>query len=216
MEKENLIFIDTETTGLDPKTDSIIEIACVKVADLHSAIFSENTFHTFLNTDVRVSAGSFRVHGISNESLIGKPRFIEVGQKLLDFIGNSVVIAHNASFDINFINAELVRIGLPKLENKIIDSLSVAKKAYPGSPVGLDALMKRFGMSSRNLHSALEDAQILSRVYSAMCAPKQENLFASNSGNSEDTNVKREYTLCKASIKVSQEDLLEHEKILNF
>lgn len=189
----SLIFLDTETTGFDSKVDAIIEIACVRVNDLNVfEISSNDVFHTYLNTNVKIREDSLRVHGISNQFLKNKPVFSEVCGSLLEFIGSNTLVAHNASFDINFMNAELKRAGYKSLKNKVIDSLVVARRLYPGSQVGLDALMRRFGMSSRGLHSALEDATILAKIYASMCSPKQDQLFTERpiySNNCEEVEI---------------------------
>jgi DNA polymerase III subunit epsilon len=191
-----LTFLDIETTGLDPVNDSIIEIACVKVYDLDQLYFEDcNIFHQYFNTDQDISAQSFQVHGISKDFLKDKPYFNEMITELSEFLGDSTIIAHNASFDISFLNAAFVRFGLSEPKNQVIDSLLVAKAKYPGSPAGLDALMKRFGMNSRGLHSALEDTKILAKVYACMHKPTQVDLFF----ESQNTIV-QEFQICQKVI----------------
>jgi len=194
---QSFVFLDTETTGLDPALDSIIEIGCVKVHDINHPEFSEaNVYHRYINTDREISQESFQVHGIAKETLQGRPYFSHLTEELLTFIGDSTIIAHNADFDLSFLKSELQRVGICKFNNQVIDSLVVARKLYPGSQVNLDALMKRFGMSTRGLHSALEDAKILARIYACMHLPKQSNLFT----NSQDT-MKQKFQICQKVIK---------------
>jgi DNA polymerase-3 subunit epsilon len=195
----HLIFLDTETTGLDPNKDEIIEIGCVKITDINN-LLSEEVFHEYLNPVCDITKEAFNVHGISKEFLKNKPRFSEIVQKLLDFIGDSVLIAHNASFDIKFLNKELSRADLPIISNKVIDSLGVARQMYPGMPNGLDALIKRFSMKVRNLHSALEDARILKNVYAAMCSKgsgEKDELIT----KVESKEVQTNFTFCTNRIK---------------
>ena len=178
-QSESLVFLDVETTGTSPRDDRIIEIGCVRVDDMNEAAFfdEKNTFWSYVKSDVKVKPCSFRVHGISDEFLLDKPSFVSISEDLLNFIGNRTIIAHNASFDMNFLNAELERIGLPTLTNKVIDSLQVARRMYPGSPVGIDALISRFNMKGRNLHSAKWDAEALARIYIQMVRSKDQKLF---------------------------------------
>lgn len=188
MLKPNFVFLDTETTGTDPKNNGVIEIGCVKVDNLEN-IINEEIFHRYIKPDFKIHFGAFNVHGISEKFLANKPRFIDIADSFLEFIADSVLIAHNAPFDIKFINEELNRINKPQISNKVIDSLHVAKKLYPGSQVGLDALIKRFKMSSRNLHSAIDDARILCKVYSYMCAQKEDALFDSTINNESSKEI---------------------------
>lgn len=192
-----LVFLDIETTGLNPMVDSIIEIACLKVQNINQLEFKEdNTYHKYVNTTTDITQESFEVHGISKEFLKDKQFFHQISGEVLSFIGDHPVVAHNASFDISFLKAELQRVGSVDFNNEVIDSLMIAKKMYPGSQVSLDALMRRFGMSTRGLHSALEDAKILARIYSCMHMPKQGNLFMET-----QSIIKTKYQICQKIIK---------------
>lgn len=165
------IVLDTETTGLDANDGHrIIEIGCVEMVNRR---LTGNDFHQYLQPDREIDAGAMEVHGISNESLLDKPRFEEVVSDLLDYLKGAELIIHNAPFDVGFLNMELKRCGSSEtIEDlsKVIDSLVMARQKHPGQKNNLDALCKRYEVdnSQRDLHGALLDAQILSDVYLAM------------------------------------------------
>src|SRR5690625_343765 len=169
------IALDTETTGFSwEKGDRIIEIGCVEMID---NVRSGEQFHIYIDPEREVSEGARRVHGLSRRDLIGKPKFKEIAQDFLDFVRDDPLIIHNAPFDIGFLNYELSRCGLPKLRNDIVDTLPEARRRWPGRHSSLDALCRRFSIdnSSRKLHGALLDADLLAQVYLEMrggVAPK--------------------------------------------
>ncbi len=171
------IVLDTETTGLDPKKGHrIIEIGAI---ELVSHLPTGNSFHTYINPNFEVSEGAYQVHGISNKDLEDKPLFSEIVEDFLMFIGNSNLIIHNAPFDMGFLNTELNLVNKLNLQSeRVIDTLKIAKSKFPGSSVSLDSLCKRFNVdnSSRTLHGALLDAEILSEVYLELMGGKQPNL----------------------------------------
>ncbi len=160
------IIVDTETTGLDPSEGhKIIEIGCVELIDRQE---TGRVFHVYINPMRDIPQESFNVHGISTEFLQDKPLFKEIAQDFLSFVQSSPIVAHNAVFDINFINYELESIGHRGINiNSVIDTLQIARKQFPGSPASLDALCKRFNVSleSRSLHGALIDAKLLAIIY---------------------------------------------------
>lgn len=171
-----------ETTGLSSK-DEIIEIACVRVHDLHfTTINPAETFHTYVKPTVESGEAALKVHGITTEFLKDKPEFASICDSFLEFISDSVIIAHNAQFDISFINRALAKSDRPALTNRIIDSLTVARRIFVGQAVGLDRLPKLLGIEfKRGLHSALEDAMILAKVYAAMMKPQLQGInFSEN------------------------------------
>ncbi|MEL7028716.1 MAG: DNA polymerase III subunit epsilon, partial [Pseudomonadota bacterium] len=138
------IVFDTETTGFDPERgDRIVEIGCV---ELYSGTPTGGDFHRYVNPERDMPEGAYAVHGLSSEFLSDKPVFADpnIGPAFLDFIGDAAVIAHNAAFDMKFINFELELAGLPRLENQVIDTLEIARAKYPGAQNSLDALCKRF------------------------------------------------------------------------
>ncbi len=169
------ICFDTETTGLKTEEgDRVIEIGCVEIIDGKQ---TDNYFHEYLNPERDISEESVRITGITAEFLADKPVFKDVANKFLDYIGdNSVLVAHNANFDMKFMNNEYALIGMPPIKNQVVDSLAIAKKKFPGQKNNLDALCKRFNVdaSKRTLHGALLDAQLLAEVYLELCGGSQK------------------------------------------
>jgi DNA polymerase III subunit epsilon len=168
------VVLDTETTGLEvQRGHRIIEIGCVELAERRP---TGRTFHAYLNPDRSIDEGARAVSGISDEFLSDKPRFAEIAEKLLDFVRGAEIIAHNAEFDVGFIDAELGLAGatLGRLTDHavVLDTLSLAREKFPGQRNSLDALCRRFGIdnSHREWHGALLDAQLLAEVYVAMTA----------------------------------------------
>lgn len=164
------IVLDTETTGISPDEHRIIEIGCVEVLD--RKITGEH-YHIYINPEREVEEQAFKVHGISDEFLADKPKFIDVVDEFMAFINDSELIIHNAPFDVGFIDMELKKAGWKKAINKycaIVDTLVMAKKKHPGQRNSLDALCKRYDIdnTNRQLHGALLDAEILASVYLAM------------------------------------------------
>tara|TARA_B100000686_G_scaffold294414_1_gene324606 strand:- start:1660 stop:2352 length:693 start_codon:yes stop_codon:yes gene_type:complete len=165
------IFLDTETTGLEAKLGHrIIEIAAVEMIDRR---LTGRRFHHYLNPERLVESGALQVHGLTNDFLQDKQKFIEISNELLEFISDTELIMHNAPFDSSFLNNELALIKLEPLENychSITDTLKMAKNIHPGKRNNLDALCERYQInnSKRVLHGALLDAQLLAEVYLAM------------------------------------------------
>ncbi|SHH03567.1 DNA polymerase III subunit epsilon [Bradyrhizobium erythrophlei] len=158
------IIIDTETTGLDRKVDRFVEIGCVEIIDLK---VTGTTYHKYINPTHPVHREAFKVHGLSNEFLKTKPTFRRTVNSFLTFIEGATLVAHNASFDIGMLNAELDRLNLPPLENEVVDSLALAREQRPGSRHTLDSLCRAFkiDISKRTKHGALLDAELLTEVY---------------------------------------------------
>ncbi|HQR50213.1 MAG TPA: DNA polymerase III subunit epsilon [Methylophilaceae bacterium] len=165
------IFLDTETTGLDPaQGHRIIEIAAVEVVNRR---LTNNHFHVYLNPDREIDPGAQEVHGITLEFLQDKPRFADTVDELLDFITGSELVIHNAPFDVGFLNAELGLLNRGRIQAAcagIVDTLKMAKELRPGQRNNLDALCRHYGIdnSARTLHGALLDAELLADVYLAM------------------------------------------------
>ena len=168
------IVLDTETTGLEPgQGDRVIEVAAVELLNL---LPTGATFHCLVDPERDITADATRIHGFTNAHLEGKPKFAEIAQAMLDFLGDAPIIAHNAPFDFGFLDAELVRCGLPKLDrSRMIDSLMLAKERYPGMPNSLDALCRRLGVdnSMRTSHNAILDCRLLADVYLELMGGKQ-------------------------------------------
>ncbi|MCC4244822.1 DNA polymerase III subunit epsilon [Stappia indica] len=171
------IAFDTETTGLDPRNgDRLVEIGGV---ELINHVPTGRTYHVYINPERDVPIEAFNVHGLSSEFLADKPKFAEVAQEFLDFVGDAVLVIHNASFDMGFINMELARVGMgPIPPAQVLDTLAIARRKHPGSPASLDALCSRYGIdnSRRTKHGALLDSEILAEVYIELIGGKQAGL----------------------------------------
>ncbi len=172
------VVFDTETTGLDPLSGHrVVEIGCV---ELMNHVATGQTFHVYLNPQRPVPTEASMVHGLTDEFLADKPVFSEVVDTFLAFVGEDApLVAHNASFDMGFINAELVRIGFSALaRSRMIDTVAMARRKFPGAPASLDALCKRFNidLSDRKLHGALLDARLLAEVYLELRGGRQPDL----------------------------------------
>lgn len=171
------VLFDTETTGLDPSGgDRVIEIAALElINDLPTGVH----FHTLLDPERDVPADSTRIHGFTNAHLEGQPKFAAIVHDMLAFFGDCPLVAHNAPFDFGFLNAELGRLGLPPLpRERMVDTLELAKKRFPGMPNSLDALCRRFSidLSARTTHNALLDCRLLADVYVELTGGRQRGL----------------------------------------
>lgn len=179
------IVFDTETTGTDFRNgDRVIELGCIELIDRRP---TGREFHRFIQPDRKVHPDAFQVHGISDEMLVGKPRFPEIVRDFVSFIGDAPLVAHNAMFDFNFINMEFERCGEKPLDvARIVDTLQIARKKFPAGPNSLDALCKRFGigLSKRDKHGAILDSLLLAQVYVELLGEKQASLSFSANRNS--------------------------------
>lgn len=168
------IVLDTETTGFDPITgDRIVEIGCV---ELVNHLPTGAVYHQYINPERNMPEEAFKVHGLSNEFLADKPVFAEIVADFRKFIGDDVLVIHNAEFDMKFINAEFARLGFPALPmSRSIDTVAMARKKFPGSPANLDALCRRFEIdnTNRTLHGALLDSELLAEVYLQLIGGRQ-------------------------------------------
>jgi DNA polymerase-3 subunit epsilon len=165
------VILDTETTGLNAKLgDRVIEIGCI---ELLSRRVSENHFHRYVNPERKSEEGALRVHGLTDEFLADKPTFAAIAKEFVDYVRGAELIIHNAGFDVEFLDAELKRAGLGRLEDHaagIVDTLAIARELHPGKRNSLDALCERYAVDNahRTLHGALLDARLLAEVYLAM------------------------------------------------
>ncbi len=213
------IIIDTETTGLSADAgDRIVEIACIEIID---GILTNNVFHRYINPERDIPDSAFRVHGISFEMVAGEPKFHEIADELIAFIGASNIVAHNAEFDMRFINSELARCGRSQLSmDQVVDTLVLARRKFPGSSNSLDALCTRLGVdrSRRVTHGALIDAEILAEIYIELRGGRQRTLELSQNvekvKNSKISNIMTERMV---NIENTSETLLdkEHTEYLN-
>lgn len=214
------IVLDTETTGFEPEEGHrIVEIGCVEVIN---QIPTGKTYHQYINPDRDMPTEAYDVHGISEEFLADKPRFTEVVQDFIDFIGDAKLVIHNAEFDMRFINHEFKMAGFPALpKERAIDTLAIARKKYPGSPASLDALCRRYEIdnSNRTFHGALLDSELLAEVYLHLLGGRQHGLgFAGSGDNSlRDSavlaDIKRQNRLHR-SFDLTPDDLAAHEAMI--
>lgn len=171
------IVLDTETTGLDPASGHrIVEIGCL---ELVNHIPSGSQFHAYVNPERGMPSGAFEIHGLSDEFLSDKPVFGAVADEFLAFLADSMLVIHNAQFDLGFLNAELARIEREPLpEARAIDTVGLARRRFPGAPANLDALCRRFGVdnAARTKHGALLDAELLAEVYLELIGGRQPSL----------------------------------------
>lgn len=185
------IVLDTETTGLEPSEGHrLTEIGCL---ELINHLPTGRTFHTYLNPEREIDAEAAAVTGHTTEMLRDKPKFDEIADDFLDFLGTAPLVIHNASFDMGFLNAELERANRPPLPfERAVDTLRIARRKFPGSPASLDALCKRFNIdnSSRTLHGALLDSELLAEVYLELIGGRQPELVSAGgvdqSGDEDD------------------------------
>ena len=211
------IVLDTETTGLEPELGHrIIELGAVELKNRRA---TGNHFHYYINPERESDEAALRVHGISNEFLLDKPKFGDIAAQLLDYISGAELIIHNAAFDVAFLDRELARIGLPSVANccpVVTDTLKLARELHPGKRNGLDALCDRYQIdnSHRTLHGALLDAQLLAEVYLAMTRGQDSLLIGLTEERVAivDTEVVEHYTL--TVLVASADELAAHEQYL--
>jgi len=183
------IVLDTETTGVDNKKNRVIEIGALEVIN---KMPTGNTYHVYLNPEQEVEAGALRVHGLTDEFLSDKSLFADEVDNFLAFMGDSPLVAHNAPFDVGFLNMELEKLGRAMMHNEVVDTLVIARKKFPGARASLDALCQRFEVDSteRVLHGALLDAELLAEVYLQLCGGLQHDLALSAETASGGKGVK--------------------------
>lgn len=186
------IVFDTETTGFDSQgADRITELGCIELIDW---LPTGEQFHAFIDPERDVPAKVVEITGLTTEFLRGKPKFAERADAFLDFIGDAPLVAHNAKFDMGFINAELRRARRPEIpEHRFIDTLAMANEKFPGSPASLDALCKRFdiSLSARDKHGAIIDSELLARVYLELRGGRERSLaFESDRAGGSGSSVK--------------------------
>lgn len=178
------IVLDTETTGLDPaKGDRIVEIGGV---ELLNHIPTGRSLHLYINPERDMPTEAFNVHGLSEEFLSDKPVFADIAAEFVEFVEDARLVIHNASFDMGFLNAELARVGRPKIPfDQALDTLFLARRRNPGGPNSLDALCSRYGIdnSRREKHGALLDAELLAEVYIELIGGRQANLTLVETGS---------------------------------
>ena len=208
------VVLDTETTGLSVKDGHrIVEIGCVELENL---IPTKNKFHCYLNPERKVSEKALAVHGYNDQFLSKQKKFNEVGEEFLKFIKDKKLIIHNAEFDLTHLNNELSLFGKKNIDNEIVDTLILARDKFPGAPVSLDALCKRFRIdnSKRTQHTALIDCDLLAKVYINLIDQKEPTLNFQNTSLEKnlDSNLNVEYY--KKVVKPSPEEIKNHKEYL--
>jgi len=208
------VVLDTETTGISVKEGHrLVEIGCIELDDL---IPTKNRFHCYLNPERKVSEKALEVHGYTDEFLATQKKFIDVVEKFLEFIKDKRLIIHNAEFDLGHLNNELAILGKKKLDNRIVDTLILARDKFPGSPVSLDALCKRYRVdnSKRTQHTALIDCDLLAKVYINLIDQKEPTLNFQNEEikNNQKNNTTINYF--KKIILPTAEELKKHKEYL--
>ncbi len=208
------VVLDTETTGLSVKDGHrIVEIGCIELEDL---IPTKNKFHCYLNPERKVSEKAFAVHGYTDEFLSKQKKFNEISEEFLQFIKNKKLIIHNAAFDLAHLNNELNLLGKKKIKNQIVDSLILARDKFPGAPMSLDALCKRFRIdnSKRVQHTALIDCDLLAKVYINLIGQKEPTLNFQNTIQEKNHSDSLSIEYFKNVIQPTQDELKNHKEYL--
>jgi DNA polymerase-3 subunit epsilon len=208
------VVLDTETTGISVKDGHrLVEIGCIELENL---IPTKNRFHCYLNPERKVSEKALEVHGYTDEFLATQKKFLEIVEQFLEFIKDKRLIIHNAEFDLSHLNNELTILGKKKINNEVVDTLTLARDKFPGSPVSLDALCKRYRVdnSRRTQHTALIDCDLLAKVYINLIDQKEPTLnFQSDETKiSQNKNIITNYF--KKVVTPTIDELNNHKKYL--
>jgi DNA polymerase-3 subunit epsilon len=217
------IVFDTETTGLSyQQGHKVIEIGAL---ELINRMPTGRNYHQFINPERDIDESAIRIHGIDNDRVANEPTFKEIAEDFLEFIADSPLIAHNATFDIGFLNYELTQVGYSELTNEVVDTLVMARKQFPGARASLDSLCQRFeiDLSSRTFHGALLDSELLADVYLELTGGRQpdmvgklQSLDAANNNNGNKLSMpsgkeKRE----PRAFPASEEELSLHKEFIS-
>ena len=208
------VVLDTETTGISVREGHrIVEIGCIELENL---IPTKNRFHCYLNPERKVSEKALDVHGYTDEFLAKQIKFSEIGDQFLKFIKDKRLIIHNAEFDLGHLNNELSIFGKKKITNEVIDTLILARDKFPGSPVSLDALCKRYRIdnSNRTQHTALIDCDLLAKVYINLIDQKEPTLNFQNQDTDTKDKNNMKVSYFKKVIKPSEKETLNHKEYL--
>ena len=208
------IVLDTETTGISVKEGHrVVEIGGIELDNL---IPTKNRFHCYLNPERKVSEKAFEIHGYTDEFLSKQKKFSEVGEQFLSFIKDKRLIIHNAEFDLGHLNNELSIFGKNKINNEILDTLTLARNKFPGSPVSLDALCKRYRIdnSIRKQHTALIDCDLLAKVYINLIDQIEPTLNFQNLDMETDNKNISKVSYFKKVIKPSEDEIIKHNEYL--
>ena len=208
------VVLDTETTGISIKEGHrIVEIGCIELDNL---IPTKNKFHSYLNPEKKVSEKALEVHGYTDDFLATQKKFIEVVEQFLEFIKDKRLIIHNAEFDLGHLNNELSLLGKKKINNEVVDTLTLARDKFPGSPVSLDALCKRYRVdnSKRAQHTALIDCDLLAKVYINLIDQKEPTLNLQNQDFEIKETFNNNVSYFKKIIHPSAEEIKKHKDYL--
>ena len=213
------VTLDLETTGLNPlEGHKIIEIGCV---ELINNIPSGRKWQRYVNPERSMPEEAFKIHGLSDDFLSDKPIFLDIVEQFLNFIKNSDLIIHNSKFDLPFINYEIESMNnklFSPIENKIVDTLSLAKKIYPGQSVSLDALSRRYKINiERKNHGALLDAEILAEVFLEMNGGRQQYINLINNIENKEIEIKlKKQNYSKKIYEVTEREKKKHKELMEF
>ena len=208
------IVLDTETTGISVKEGHrIVEIGCIELDNL---IPTKNKFHCYLNPERKVSEKAFEVHGYSDDFLSKQKKFKEIVEEFLNFIDGKKLVIHNAEFDIAHLNHELKLLGKNELKNEVTDTLTLARDKFPGSPISLDALCKRYRIdnSKRVQHTALIDCDLLAKVYINLIDQKEPTLDFQKVDAKSEFSKKENILYFKKVVEPTVEELKKHKEFL--
>jgi DNA polymerase-3 subunit epsilon len=208
------IVLDTETTGISIREGHrIVEIGCIELENL---VPTKNKFHCYLNPERKVSEKALEVHGYTDEFLTTQKKFSDIGEQFLEFIQDKRLIIHNADFDLGHLNNELAILGKKKIDNEIVDTLILARDKFPGSPVSLDALCKRYRVdnSKRTQHTALIDCDLLAKVYINLIDQKEPTLNFQTDETKIDQKNSAVVNYFKKVISPTAEELKKHKDYL--
>jgi DNA polymerase III subunit epsilon len=213
------IVFDTETTGFNPEEGHrLVEIGAIETID---RIPTGKVYHVYINPERAIPQEAINVHGITNEMIADKPLFADVLTEMLEFFGDSPLVAHNAQFDMNFLNYQLQLENLAPLDNPVVDTLKIAKKRFPGQRVSLDALCKKYeiDLSVRKYHGALLDARLLSDVYLELTGGRQQALSFSIADkdveNSADFEYKKIEIKSRKAVEPTPEELENNKNFVS-
>jgi len=208
------VVLDTETTGISVKDGHrLVEIGCIELDNL---IPTKNRFHCYLNPERKVSEKALEVHGYTDEFLATQKKFLEVVEQFLEFIKDKRLIIHNAEFDLSHLNNELAILGKKKISNEIVDTLILARDKFPGSPVSLDALCRRYRVdnSRRTQHTALIDCDLLAKVYINLIDQKEPTLNFQSDETKTNLKGNESKNYFKKVVSISNEELKKHKEYL--
>jgi DNA polymerase-3 subunit epsilon len=208
------VVLDTETTGISVKDGHrLVEIGCIELENL---IPTKNRFHCYLNPGRKVSEKALEVHGYTDEFLATQKEFLEIVDQFLEFIKDKRLIIHNAEFDLSHLNNELAILGKNKINNEIVDTLILARDKFPGSPVSLDALCKRYRVdnSRRTQHTALIDCDLLAKVYINLIDQKEPTLNFQIDDTKISQNKNTSINYFKKIVTPTTDELKNHKEYL--